>query len=231
MMKDPQMKEMIRAQQKMVLDQMYGPMLKNLNRPENEVDALKDLLLQRQMALVEAGMSAMSGSETERKASVETTKTLKEDYDKRIKDLLGPQDYEVFQQYELTAPERMQLQMFKGSLPADAALTDQQESDLLAAMYEERKAVPPSSLMNNKAPDPSQLTEENIAEALKQMEQLQKRYAERAAAILTPAQLEQFTKWQQQLSAMQAAGLKMASQMFGNKAALPPPASNQGQTP
>ena len=231
MMKDPQMKEMIRAQQKMVLDQMYGPMLKNLNRPENEVDALKELLLQRQMALVEAGRSAMSASETERNASVEATKTLKEDYDKRIKDLLGPQDYEVFQQYELTAPERMQLQMFKGSLPADAALTDQQESDLLAAMYEERKAVPPSSLMNNKAPDPSQLTEENIAEALKQMEQLQKRYAERAAAILTPAQLEQFTKWQQQLSAMQAAGLKMASQMFGNKAAHPPPAVNQGQTP
>jgi hypothetical protein len=231
MMKNPQMKEVIRMQQKMVLDQMYGPMLKNLNRPENEVGALEDLLLQRQMAMVEAGMSAMSGSEADRKQSAEEIKTLKADYDKKIKDMLGPQDYEVFQQYELVAPERMQLQMFKGSLPSDAALTEQQESDLIAAMYEERKALPPSSLVNNQTPDPSQMTEERIAEALKQMEQLQQRYAQRAEAILTPAQLEQFTKWQQQMSAMGAAGLKMAAQMYGNKSAPQPPAANQGQTP
>jgi RNA polymerase sigma factor (sigma-70 family) len=231
MMKNPQMKEVMRMQQKMMLEQSFGPMFKSLNRPENEVDALKDLLLQRQLALMDAGMSAMSGSDEERKAAAETTKTLKEDCDKKIKDLLDPQDYEVFQQYDQTAPERMQIQMFKGTLPADAMLTDQQESDLIAAMYEERKAIPPSSLMNNKSPDPSQFTEENIAEALKQMEQLQQRYAERAAAILTPAQLEQFTKWQQQISTMQAAGLKMAAQMFGSKPAQPAPAGDQSQGP
>ena len=121
--------------------------------------------------------------------------------------------------------------MFKDTLPADAALTDQQEYDLIGAMYEARKALPASSLMNNQNSDPSQLTEERIAETLKQLEQLQQVYANRAAAILTPAQLEQFTKWQQQLSTMQAAGLKMAVQMFGNKGAPQPPAANQGPTP
>jgi outer membrane PBP1 activator LpoA protein len=70
--------------------------------------------------------------------------------------------------------------------------------------------------------DPSQITEESVAAALKQLEQLQKRYADRAAAILTPAQLEQFAKFQQQWSAMSVAGLKMAAQMFGNKTAAPP---------
>ncbi|MGA2138788.1 MAG: hypothetical protein ABSH14_08010 [Verrucomicrobiia bacterium] len=85
--------------------------------------------------------------------------------------------------------------------------------------------------MNNQNPDPSQLTEERVAELEKQMEQLQQRYADRAAAILTPAQLEQFTTWQKQWSSMQAAGLKMAAQMFGNKGASAPPAASKGSSP
>jgi hypothetical protein len=223
MMKDPAMKEMMRAQQKMVIDQMYGGFFKDLNWPSKESDTLRELLQDRQMALMDAGMSAMSGSEAERKQAGEQAKAVKADYDNKLKELLGPQDYELFQQYEQTAPERMQVQMFKGALPGDVALTEQQEYDLIAAMHEERKAVPSSSLINNqdKIPDASQLTEEGIAEALKQLEQLQQRYADRAAAILTPEQLEQFAKWQQQISAMQAAGMKMAGQMFGNKSQTP----------
>ena len=231
MMKNPQMKEMIRAQQKMTQDQMYGALFKYLNRPADQLDALKDLLLERQMAMMDAGISAMSGSTADRKQAVEESKTVKADYDKKIQDLLGTQDYQVFQDYEKTVGERMQVQMFKGTLPADAVLTDQQEYDLITAMYEARKALPASSLMNSQNPDPSQLTEERIAELSKQMEQMQQAYANRAAAILTPAQLEQFTKWQQQMSAMQAAGMKMAAQMFGNKGAPQPPAANQSPTP
>ena len=231
MMKNPQMKEMIRAQQKMMLDQMYGALFKSLNLSADQLDALKDLLLERQMALMDAGLSTMSGSESDRKQAMEESKTLKSDYDKKIQDLIGQQDYQAFQDYEKTVGERVQVQMFKGTLPADAALTDQQEYDLITAMFEERKALPASSLLNNQNPDPSQLTEDRIAELSKQMEQLQQAYANRATAILTPAQLEQFTKWQQQMSAMQAASLKMAAQMFGNKGAAQTPVANPNPAP
>ena len=230
MMKDPQVKEMIRIQQKMSLDKIYGALSKYLSLPPDKLDALKELLADRQMALTEAGMSMMSGS-GDRKQAAEDAKTVRDDYDKKIQDLLGPQDFQAFQDYEKTVSERVQLQLFKDALPADAALTEQQEDDLITAMYEERKALPASSLINNKTPDPSQLTEERIAEALKEFEQLQQRYADRAAAILTPAQLEQFIKWQQQFSTMQAAGLKMAAQMFGNKSSSPPAAGNASPTP
>jgi hypothetical protein len=230
MMKDPQMKEAIRVQQKMALDKMYGSLSKYLTLPADKLDALKELMADRQLAMTEAGMTLMSGSGDQKKAA-EDAKTIKEDYDKKIQDLLGPQDYPVFQDYEKTVGDRTQVQMFKDTLPADAALTEQQEDDLITAMYEERNALPASSLMNNQTPDASQMTEERVAETLKQLEQLRQRYAERAATILTPAQLEQFTKWQQQFSAMQAAGLKMASQMFGNKSAPAPPAASQGPTP
>jgi len=148
MMKNPQMKEMMRSQQKMAIDGMYGSLNKYLNLSTNEMDALKELLLQRQMAMMDAGMSLMGGSEADRKQAVEDAKTLKTDYDKKIQDLLGAQDYPAFQDYEKSAPDRMSVQMFKGSLPADATLTDQQEENLIAAMAEERKALPSTSALN-----------------------------------------------------------------------------------
>jgi hypothetical protein len=51
MKKSPQMKEMIRAQQKVSIDGMYGSLSKYLNLSTNDLGALKELLLQRQMAL------------------------------------------------------------------------------------------------------------------------------------------------------------------------------------
>jgi hypothetical protein len=229
MMKNPQMKEMVRAQQKVMLDRQYGSLSKYLNLPVERLAALKELLSDRQMAMVDAGMSMMSGADSDRKQAVEESKAIKADYDKKIQELLGSQDYPIFQDYEKTLNERMSVQMFKDALSADAGLTDQQEDNLVAAMYQERQAMPAASLMNNQNQDPSQFTEEHIAELQKQMEQLQKKYVERAAGILNPTQLEQYSKWQQQWNAMQMAGLKMAAQMFGNKASTPPPA--QGQTP
>lgn len=96
MMKSPQMKEMMRAQQKVSIDGMYGSLSKYLNLSTNDMDALKELLLQRQMALMDAGMSAMSGSGTDPKQAAANTQAVKADYDKQIQDLLGPQEYPFF---------------------------------------------------------------------------------------------------------------------------------------
>jgi hypothetical protein len=231
MMKNPQMKQMMRAQQKVMLDRMYGSLSNYLNLPADKLDALKEMLSDRQMAMVDSGMAMMGGSDSDRKQAVEDTKAIKADYDKKIQDLLGPQDYPLFQQYEQSAPERMTVQMFKDALPSYKALSDQKEDNMIAMIYQERKALPPSPLMNNQNPDPSQFTDERIAEATKQMEQLQQRYAERAASILTPAQQTQFTTFVHQMGSMQAAGLKMAAQMFGNKGTSPPPPASTGSAP
>ena len=233
MFKDPQMKEMIRAQQKMMVGQMYGSLYKELGLSPTDEEALKKLLEDRQMALMDVGLAAMGESGTDSKQTTEDTKTLKAQYDKQIEDLLGPQAYSAFQQYDQTVAERVQVNLFKQSLSADNALTDQQENERVEAMYQARKALPESSLLNGQTRDPSQLTEDGIAQALKVQEQLQKQYADSAASILTPAQLDQFTKFQQQMSAMQAASMKMASQMFGQKnpSPAPAPAPNPGSAP
>ncbi len=231
MFKNPQMKEMVRAQQKMMVDQMYGGLYKKLGLSAADEDSLKQLLNDRQMTLVDAGLAAMGGSGSDTNQPAVDTKTLKAQYDKQIEDLLGQQAYSTFQQYDQTVAERTQVNLFKQSLSADSALTDQQENDLVNAMYQARQALPDNSLLKNQTHDPSQLTDDAIAEAVKVQEQLQKQYADSAASILTPAQLDQFTKFEQQMSAMSAAGMKMAAQMFGQTRTSTTPAPNSGTTP
>jgi glucose/arabinose dehydrogenase len=61
MLKNPQMKEMIRAQQKMMVDQMYGNLYKELGLSPTDEEALKKRLEDRQVALMDAGLAAMGG--------------------------------------------------------------------------------------------------------------------------------------------------------------------------
>lgn len=217
MMKNPQMKEMMRTQQKVMVDQMYASLPRYLNLSAETKERLSALLLERHLAMSEVGMTMMGGSEEERKIALEKSQTVKASCDQAIKELLGDPDYEVFSQYEQSIPEQTHVTMFKNSLSSDDNLSEQQEYDLVTAMYQARKDLPQDTLLNqqNQAPDPSQLTEERIAETLKQMDVLQQRYAEGAAAILNSEQLDRFKQWQQQMANMQRAGLNIAAQMFG----------------
>ena len=216
MMKNPQMKEMMRAQQKVMIGKMYAALPRYLNLPDETKARLDQLLLDRQLAMAEAGLAMMNGSAEDRKKAAEDAQAVKTEGDRAIQELLGAQDYEVFKQYEASLSEQTHVSMFKDTLSGDDALDEQQEYDLVAAMYQAREALPQDSLLNqqNQSPDPTQLTEERIAETLKQMETLQQRYAEAAATILNAGQLERFKQWQQQMATMQRAGLNMAAQMF-----------------
>jgi hypothetical protein len=175
------------------------------------------------MAMAEAGVSAMSASAADQKQVADVIKSIKADFDTDVQHLLNPQDYQAFQDYEKTTPERAPLQMFKGTLSGADVLTDQQETALVTAMSEERRALPPTSLINSQVPGAQQYSEERVAETLKQLGQLQQRNAARAATILTPAQLDQFVKYQSQQRSMQEMGMKMAAQMFSTKGAAPAP--------
>jgi hypothetical protein len=217
MMKNPQMKEMMRAQQKVMIGQMYGALPRYLSLPAEAKEQLDKLLLDRHLALAESGIAMLSGSAEDRNKAMEESKDAKAEYDRAIEELLGDQDYDIFKQYEQSVSEQTTVSMFKNTLTGDDGLSEQQECDLVAAMYQARKELPQDSLLSpqSQSADPTQLTEARIAETLKQMEALQKRYAESAATVLSEAQLARFKQWQQQMAAMQQAGLKMSAQMFG----------------
>ena len=222
MMKNPGMKDMIRAQQKGQQDMMYGSLFKCLQLSDAELENFKGVLLDKQMALVDSSMDMMSGAATpeEKKAAAEKMKETTAAYDAKIKELLGDDNYAVYKSFEDTQAERMQVTLFKGSLSGVDQMSDEQEDSLIRAMHDERSnfrsAV--SGFDDKQSADPAQFTPERITQMLAESAKLQEQYVAKAAAILTPSQLEQFKANQKQQLAMQEMGMKMAAKMFGQPA-------------
>ena len=216
-MKNPQERLAIRAQLKVMVDQMYAALPKYLNLPSEQLDALKNLLLEERMAMVDARLAAVSGTASDQKQAMDAVKDIKTRYNQKIKDLLGQQEFLTFQDYEKTVWERMQVQLFENALTADSKLTGRQEDGLIAAMYEERQAAMPAlAALNNQSSELSVLNQSQFAELLNQLDRVQQQVLKRASAILTPAQLDQFGKWQAQTTTDQKATLK---QMFADTSA------------
>jgi hypothetical protein len=118
MAKDPAMRGMIRSQQKMSFDMLYGGLFKELNLPAEQLDAFKELMLDRQMAMMDVSLGMMGGemSATDRTQKGKELEAIKSSYDKKIEEFLGADGYGVFKDYEQTQPERMQVNLFKHSL-------------------------------------------------------------------------------------------------------------------
>lgn len=236
MMTNDAMKGMIRAQAKMQLDHQYGRLFAYLNKSPETIEALKNLLMDRQMALMDNGLAFMNGnlSAEERKQKADELKATKEGFDSKIAALLGADDYDAFKQYEDTQPERMQVEMAKMSISGSGEpLTEQQEYDLVNAMHQARtNSATMSALMNpNAAPDPAQFSGEGMKKMVESMDQMQKAYAAAAQKILTPAQYAAYEKHQEQQKQMNEIGLKFAAQMFGGDTnATPPNVQVQVQT-
>ena len=97
----------------------------------------------------------------------------------------------------------------------------EQEDQLIRAMHDARigfKGAVADFGGQQEGTAPSQFTPEVIAKLLEKNAKLQEQYVAKAAAILTPAQLEMFTANQKQQQAMQEMGMNMAAKMFGQPA-------------
>lgn len=220
MMTNPVMKQMVREQSKIQLAMQYDRLFKFFDKPESTIDALKEILMDRQMALMDSSMAFMSGNATpeERKQKAKELQTVNELYDQRIEQLLGSADYDAFKQYEATQPERIQVEMFKNSMASSGEpLTDQQEYDLVNAMYQVRTNSPDIQAIyrQDTLPDPSQFTETNMNRMLTYMDSVQSQYIATASKILSSSQMRQFQTFAAQQREMNAMGIKFAAQMIG----------------
>lgn len=219
MAKDPAFRDMMRAQQKMGTERMFHDLFEKLGLNDADKEHLKELLGERQMALMDAGMKLIEEGATmqDRTQRAKEVNAIKATHDKKIEEFLGAEDYATFRAYEETQGERMQVNMFKRSLAEADALSAQQETDLIAMMHQLRQSLPTPLPSQTSMPDPAIFTPEKINELGKQLEQLQAQYVEKAGTILTPTQLEKFKTSVQQMQSMQTMGLKMAAQFFGEQ--------------
>jgi uncharacterized protein YxeA len=228
MLKNKEMKEMIKTQQKTVLgtmtDKNYSPYFTSLNLTPEQSSSLKDLIVSRSLVDAEAGMAMMAGDNdpAKRKEMTEKTKADREAINAQIKDFLGDDNYTQFQTYEKTVPDRMTLSMYKdqqGSGPG--ALNPDQESQLLQAMGEERlnfKFTTDFSDQSKLNGDiASNFTEEKIDQYQHEIEELHQHYLDRAKSILDADQIDPFSKFLNGQREMQKVGFKMAMSLFGQK--------------
>ena len=225
MMKNPEMVEMMRQGQRTALDMIYGELFKDLRLSEEEMEAFKDLLVDKQMVNLEMGLPMMKGDlgEDEKKEMTEQIEEKQAEIDEEIKMLLGEAVYEEFENYSKNLGDRMLLGQYKRGLKGAGieALDERQEDELLAAMNEERERFEFSASFGDPDNfDVSRFTEENINTYLKEKEELVKRVLDRSKTILTEEQFEQYKASVESQFKMEKMQMEMAAKMFGSKGSV-----------
>lgn len=215
MMQDPDMKKMIRDQQRGMLDQLYGPLIKQLGLTESEATSLKDLLADNMMKATDKASSLFSG--TNRAAMTGALAADQKDFEEQVKAFLGEDRYAQYQSYQLTMGDRAQLNMYKQQNGGGAlALTDPQTESLLNIMQEEKKYI--SSLTGQAIPGSGQnqgnleamLSSEQTDKMLQFQDQVNQRVFQRATTLLSPDQLAAFGTFQTNQLQMMRMSMSMA---------------------
>jgi hypothetical protein len=221
MMDDPEMKKMLRGQQAMVIDMMFGDLFKELALSQEEVDAFKTLLLDKHMVAIEMGASLMKPNvdERQKKQTAEAMKQANDDTNSRIREFLGDERFAAYKDYEKTIQDRLIVRQFRESLAdSDNPLDKSQGDQLIQVIKEEKENFPfTMDVQNPDGMNHGQFSAESITTYMKEKAELNKRVLERVAAILTPEQQDAFRSFLENQQKLEEIGMKMATQMFHQK--------------
>lgn len=221
-MKSPEMKEMMKVTMATMAEKTYGKFITAARLSPEQASALKDLLVDRQLASVDAGFSLVSGEGDPAKLQeqIEKLKNATAAVDEQIKQLLGPETYSRFQEYDKTQTERMTLGSFKDASPLGATLSPAQEEQLVAVMKEERENFKFSVNLNSEAlaagDSAAALSPEKWQQYGQELGRLNQRYVARAKDILSPEQLEAFEKFLAQQQQAGLASMQMGAKLLGS---------------
>lgn len=213
MMQSPDMQEAIRAQQKLMLPMLYGALFKRLGLDAEALDRLKEMLLDRQMAAV-----AMMGK-GDKPAQMAAFAEARKASDAALKELLGGEQFAVFQDYEATVGERLALGQLNQQLAdKDIPLDDVQQEELVTLMVEERARLKiPSTPEQQAAWAGGMPSTEALAGLLQQMEEMNRRVYARSGEILSEAQQAELQSYQNNQMQAQRLGLQMMKGLAGGE--------------
>jgi hypothetical protein len=224
MFDDPDMREAIAAQQKAalgpIIDKTYGKLFADLKLTPEQASSLKEMLLNKQLGAAQMGMAALSAESDPSKAADlgQKVKAASDAADAEIKSFLGDDKFAQLKAYEKTTPDRMAISGFKDQLNGSAALSPEQEQQLIDAMTQERQNFKFTTDLTDKSKlrgNPSAMfTEENVNRFVQEMDQLNQRFVGQAQNILSPDQLEAFQKYLNNQQALQKMGMQMGAKMF-----------------
>jgi hypothetical protein len=221
MMQDPDTREVVRTQQRMMMEQLYTPLIKKMGLAPDEAAKFNDLLVDNAMKASEKAFSMLEGLGTTNRA--ELIKNLgagQKTFDEQVKALLGDERYAQYTDYQETVGERTMLNQFKQQAGSDYNLTEPQTEALLAIMKEEKKSVATTTglPLEDTNKDPAKilglLSDGKVDELLQGQETVSQRVYDRARTFLSPDQLESLGKFQTNQMRMMRMSMTMARKMF-----------------
>ena len=221
MMEDPDTRKMIRDQQRMMMDQMYAPLVKKMGLTPDEATQFKDLVADNAMKAAEKATSMFGGlGSTNSADALKAITAEQKTFDDQVKGLLGDDRYAQYKDYQETVAERTLLNQFKQQAGSDYNLNDQQSEALLTFMKEEQKSVAASTGLpvGQTDKDPAKLqamfSDGKVDELIQAQETVGQRVYDRARTILSPDQLDTLGRYQTNRMQMMRMGMTMMRKMF-----------------
>lgn len=210
LMKNPEMRQMIRDNLGPQLDMMYGDMFDKLFLDEPQLAQFKELLTDMQML----DMEKMFG-ENKEDTGIELER---DEITEEMQELLGEDRFRQYEDYQNNLAEMMALSQYNKRLVSNNVepLADYQEVQLLSAIKEEKEKFEfVSGFTDKQNMDMTRFTQENLKLYFEEKDELTALILERSREILTEEQFAEYkssTEGQQKLERM---GMEMAVKMYG----------------
>ena len=207
MLNDPKIAQLVNNREKLMLDSRYAALFKNLTQGTNgvsmspeQLDAFKNLLVEKENTLRDVMMTARSQGVTDRSEINQLVKTAQAEVDTQLQTTLGDAGYQQYQQYEQTLPQRNLVNQLTQSLSyTSTPLSDLQSQQLLQILANNSKPASSSQLRNavgfggGPGGGPGGFLGVPITDAA----------VTQAQSVLAPAQLQALTTLQEQQKAQQ----------------------------
>lgn len=238
MMENPEMKKMIREQQKAALKMIYGDLYKDLNMTEDEKAKFTEALLDNQMKNMERGTKLFQQDPegTDKEAIGKQFADEKKIADEAMKALLGDERFAQYEDYNKNLGNKMALNQLKTQM-ADSQnpLNDDQAKRLMQVMKEESAAVSAKEGLGadgqaKAMQDWKSLTsDDEMNKLFARQEEINQRILDKAPAFLGQEQLAALAAFQTNQISLQKMSLQMARQMMGGKSKDSAPAAPAAQ--
>ncbi|MES2596518.1 MAG: hypothetical protein V4662_14330 [Verrucomicrobiota bacterium] len=223
MLKNPAMRDLLGQQQAVQIETSYARLIEGLQMNDEEKAHFKKLLTERAKLEADLGLKLLDSNLTnqQRQQLLAEAEKNKVAYDETIRKFLNNDgDWNTFQTYEVTRPERVQFETMGRSMfsATGEPLNAQQEDQLIQLMAQTRQNPSPeqATLMKNMT-NPAQMSEANLQTYLEYQRASNARALEQAAAFLSSAQLKALQNYQEQQMNLIKNGYQMGSMLMGGK--------------
>jgi RNA polymerase sigma factor (sigma-70 family) len=198
---NPEMRKLIRDQQKAGLGMMYKSFAKDLKLPTEKAEKFNDVLADGIMDSIDVLTTALkqgkSGAELNKLFEKQEAAT-----HAKMSELLGPDDTKKYDDYSRDLLSTLTSEQFKSMMTGDKETKDRQAKELRKIMQEETQAaLAGAGLGPNYQPLPmlnfrNIASEEEGERSVQLMNEIYTKAAARSASILSPEDLKKFSEFQ-----------------------------------